>query len=108
GPAFLTEKMPYREGQAAVLQPGGLQNRLQVADSPDLPTSTFTVEAFVLLRSVYDDASVRTIAAHWGGNKMRPGWSFGVTSTRSARWARRGRGSPSAATTTSRCGRGTA
>jgi len=31
-----------------------------------LPTADFTVEAFVLLRSTYEDASVRTIASHWG------------------------------------------
>ena len=49
-----------------------------------LPVGTFTIEAFVLLRSVYDDGTVRTIAAHWSGDKKKPGWSFGVTSQKSA------------------------
>jgi Protein of unknown function (DUF1553)/Protein of unknown function (DUF1549)/Planctomycete cytochrome C len=83
GTGFQSEKMPYREGRAAVLQPDGPQVRFQVPDHASLPTEDFTVEAFVLLRSTYEDASVRTIASHWGGDKKKPGWSFGVTSKKS-------------------------
>jgi len=83
GTGFQSEKMPYREGRAAVLQPDGTQVRFQVPDHASLPTEDFTVEAFVLLRSTYEDASVRTIASHWGGDKKKPGWSFGVTSKKS-------------------------
>src|SRR5262249_59954644 len=71
-------------GKAALLQPGGPQVRLQVPDSPAFPTGAFTIEAFVLLRSLYEDGTVRTIASHWAGDKKRPGWSFGVTSKKSA------------------------
>src|SRR5262249_18594754 len=42
-----------------------------------------TIEAFVLLRSLYDDASVRTIVSQWNMSKNKPGWSLGVTSRRS-------------------------
>ncbi len=84
GPGFYSEKMPYREGKAALLQPTGPQVRMQTPDSPDFPTGDFTIEAFVLLRSVYEGGTVRTIASHWGGDRKRPGWSFGVTSKKSA------------------------
>jgi hypothetical protein len=84
GPGFYSEKMPYREGRAAWLQPTGTQVRLQTPDNPKLPVGSFTIEAFVLLRSVYDDGTVRTIASHWSGDKKKPGWSFGVTSKKSA------------------------
>jgi mono/diheme cytochrome c family protein len=48
-----------------------------------LPEADFTIRAFVLLRSLYDDAKVRTIAAAWSGDRTEPGWSLGVTSTKS-------------------------
>ena len=44
----------------------------------------FTVEAIVLLRSLYSDASVRTIVTGWTGNNSQPGWALGVTSTKSS------------------------
>ena len=50
----------------------------------ELPEQDFTVEATVRLDSLYPDASVRTIAAHWSGDSGDPGWALGVTSTQSA------------------------
>jgi hypothetical protein len=44
----------------------------------------FAIEAVVKLNSLYPDASVRTIAARWNNDKGKPGWSLGVTSTKSA------------------------
>ena len=44
----------------------------------------FTVEAFVMLRSVFDDGTVRTIASHWDGDTKGAGWVFGVTGKKSA------------------------
>jgi hypothetical protein len=82
--AFQAGKVPYREGRAALLQPAGPQVRFEVADSPDMPADDFTIEAFIMLRSVYEDAAVRPIAAHWSGDRKKPGWSFGVTSKKSA------------------------
>ncbi len=43
----------------------------------------FSVGATVLLHSVFPDASVRTIASRWNANDQTPGWSLGVTSTKS-------------------------
>jgi hypothetical protein len=82
-PVVKLEKIPFRDGSAVVLEPAGTMKRADVPDSAKLPTGDFTVEAFVVLRSTYDDASVRTIAAHWNGDKTKPGWSFGVTSRKS-------------------------
>ena len=47
-------------------------------------TGDFTLEATVMLRSLYPDASVRTIATNWTGKNSDRGWSLGVTSTKSA------------------------
>ena len=80
---FLTERMPYREAKAAVFQPRTPQDRLEVLDSPTIPSGDFTLEACVLLRSVYDDDSIRTIAARWDGNERHAGWALGVTGKRS-------------------------
>lgn len=52
--------------------------------SPALPTGDFTVEATILLRSLYPDASVRTIVSQWDSNSKHTGWALGVTSTKSA------------------------
>ena len=38
----------------------------------------------MLLKSLYPDASVRTIVSQWDGDTQHPGWSLGVTSTKSA------------------------
>jgi hypothetical protein len=67
-----------------VLTPAGPHPRLHLTETPMLPKSDFTLEAVVLLRSVFDDGAVRTIAAHWDGDAKKPGWSFGVTSKKSA------------------------
>ena len=37
-----------------------------------------------MLRSVFEDGNVRTIAAHWNGDQKKPGWSLGITSKKSA------------------------
>jgi len=85
---FYSEKMPYREGRAALLQPSGQQNRLVAGPMKEFPADTFTVEAFVVLRSLYETGQVRVIASQWAGGASkiadRGGWSFGVTSRKSA------------------------
>src|SRR6185436_12200443 len=81
--AFESDKMPYREGRAALMQPNGMQNKFEVPRSGSLVSEKFTIEAFVLLKSVYDDAAVRTIASVWDAKETSPGWSFGVTGRKS-------------------------
>jgi len=76
--------MPHREGASAFLQPGTRQPKLTVAGKPSLPTTEMTIEAFVLLESIYPDASVRTIVSQWNDRNDQYGWSLGVTSAKSA------------------------
>lgn len=83
GPADLTATMPHRDSPAIDLQSGDRQQRLELPDNPSLPAGDFTVEAIVLLRSLYEDATVRTIAAQWDSDTNHAGWAFGVTSTKS-------------------------
>ena len=56
-----------------------------VPNNETFPTENFTIEAFVLLRSLYEGGEVRTIASHWSGKNSEPGWALGVTSLKSMR-----------------------
>ncbi|HSH94115.1 MAG TPA: DUF1549 domain-containing protein [Roseimicrobium sp.] len=85
GAAFLYEKLPFRDGQAAVLTPGTAQSMFSVSTTNEFPKKSFTIEAFVMMRSVYDSAAVRTIAAKWDGSMQTSGWGFGVTGKQSRR-----------------------
>ncbi len=84
--AFIPEKIPYRDGQAALLEPGGAQAIFTAKGSESLTQDgAFTIEAFILPRSVSEQASLRTIAAKWSGIKTEPGWSLGITGQKSRR-----------------------
>jgi hypothetical protein len=80
--ALTTGKMPFREGRGVVLASGGTE-RLVMKNSPSFPDGDFTIEAFIVLDSLYPSGSVRTIASHWDGSKNSPGWTFGVTGKQS-------------------------
>ncbi|MEZ6064658.1 MAG: LamG domain-containing protein [Planctomycetaceae bacterium] len=69
---------------AIVVGEGKGETPLALNNVDALPTGDFTIEAVVLLESLYADATVRTIAAHWDANTQHPGWALGVTSTKSA------------------------
>lgn len=58
--------------------------KIQVPWFDELPDADFSVQAIVQLRSLYPDASVRTLVAHWSGDNSQAGWALGVTSTKSA------------------------
>ncbi|MCH5375092.1 MAG: DUF1553 domain-containing protein, partial [Planctomycetes bacterium] len=73
-----------RQGNAASIRRQRPEDRLTLADNPSLPSGDFTVEAVILLRSLYDDATVCTIASQWDDNNAHPGWALGVTSKKSA------------------------
>ncbi len=81
---YETAKIPFHEGKAAVITPGSAQARFQLVDKAKLPDEAFTIEAFVYLRSVFEDAQVRTVASHWNGDAKAPGWAFGVTGKKSS------------------------
>ncbi|MBI1313295.1 DUF1549 domain-containing protein [bacterium] len=72
------------ETPAAVVREDDTSTQWKLADQSVLPTDDFTIEAVIQLESLYPDASVRTIAANWGGDSGQRGWGFGVTSTKSA------------------------
>lgn len=74
--------MPGTDGNAIDVKPVA-PIALSLPASDALPDQDFTVEAVVMLRSLYKNANVRTIVAHWNGSKNSPGWSLGVTSTKS-------------------------
>ncbi|MEQ8784699.1 MAG: DUF1549 domain-containing protein [Pirellulaceae bacterium] len=78
-----TREMPHREGTAALLTDDAKAPLLKVNNSASLPSGDFTVEAVILLESLYKDATVRTIAAQWDSNQKHPGWALGVTSEKS-------------------------
>jgi mono/diheme cytochrome c family protein len=78
-PPFASDKMRFREGNAAQLMPGSSQERLTIAHEAGMPKDDFTIEAFINIKSVYDTGAVRTIVSKWDGSKGHPGWSLGVT-----------------------------
>ncbi|MBI5772810.1 MAG: DUF1549 domain-containing protein [Verrucomicrobia bacterium] len=80
-----TEKMPYRDGVAAVISPEMGSEELVVPDSETMPKGDFTIEAAILVRSVDTGGTVRTIAAKWDGSTKKPGWGFAVTGAGSRR-----------------------
>jgi hypothetical protein len=75
---FLAEKMPSREGRAAVLQPKSAQERFVVPAHSSLPTGDFTAEAYVLLRSAPAENAHRIIVSRWDGSPTKPGWALSV------------------------------
>ena len=78
-------RIPHRDGQAVIIDPNEKPLRLS-ADSAALQHgATFTVEACLQIRSIYETGAVRTIAAKWDGKKERSGWLFGVTGKASRR-----------------------
>lgn len=56
---------------------------VQTIDAEGLPDNQFTIQATIFLKSLYPDATVRTIASHWDSSTTHPGWALGVTSTKS-------------------------
>jgi hypothetical protein len=82
---FVADKIPYRDGKAALMSPKSAQERFIVENSDSFPAGDFTIEAFFVLRSLYEGSEVRTIASHWSGNQSAPGWGVGVTSLKSQR-----------------------
>jgi hypothetical protein len=79
----LVQATPHRGGQSVRIRGAEIEDRLRLPDSPSLPSGDFTIEAIVLLDSLYEDAAVRVIASQWKGKVEEAGWSFGVTSLKS-------------------------
>jgi hypothetical protein len=79
----LVQAMPDRGGQAARFRSEHVEDRLCMDADPALPSGDMTIEAIVILDSLYEDAAVRVIASQWSGKPEQPGWSFGVTGAKS-------------------------
>jgi len=82
---FLRDKIPFRDGKAAVLSLDGPQQRLEVRPTVPLTTGDFTIEGYFLLHSIDGGGAVRTVVSQWNGSLKTPGWSFGVTGKGSRR-----------------------
>lgn len=80
-PGLLTD-MPRRSGKAVNIVASKPVD-IRVTSTDQLPNGDFTVEAIILLRSLFADAKVRTIVSHWDSSTSHIGWSLGVTSTKS-------------------------
>lgn len=77
-------QITQKADEAVKLGKGSTLTSLQVAASKSLPDQDFTIEAYVQIESIYDNATVNTIASQWTGNNKQQGWSLGVTSQKSA------------------------
>jgi hypothetical protein len=84
-PTVVFPLVPFgKDGDLAIDVGGDRPGEIKWNDSQRLSRGNFTIEAFVLLRSLYEDAKVRVIASTWDGSKKHPGWSLGVTSKKSS------------------------
>ena len=87
-PAAPKQLTAFPDGRSAIALKSEPPTEIQIPAVKTLQTASdngdFTIEATVMLHSLYPDASVRTIVANWSGNQSQRGWSLGVTSTKSA------------------------
>jgi len=83
--AFVHDKIPFHDGQAALVSAQAPSQTFQMSNAAALPAGDFTIEAFIVPRSIYDSGEIRVIAANWNGDERQPGWSFGVTGKQSRR-----------------------
>ncbi|MBI1840690.1 MAG: DUF1553 domain-containing protein [Verrucomicrobia bacterium] len=79
-----TDRFPFRDGKAVVISPSSAEQALSIP-MRNIPRGDgdFTLEAFVYLHTVPDDASTRTLAARWPERPQRPSWVVGVTGKKS-------------------------
>lgn len=79
-----TDRFPFRDGKAVVIVPTAKEQGLSIPMRHSPHTDgDFTLEAFVYLRSVPEDATTRTVAARWPESGQRASWLVGVTGKKS-------------------------
>ena len=78
-------RLPYRDGQAVIINPEDKPLRMAVNASDSLVSNEFTMEACFQVRSIQETGAVRTIAAQWDGSSSSAGWTFGITGKGSRR-----------------------
>jgi hypothetical protein len=79
----IVKQMPQLGSQAIYVRNARPDDMLRLPAPAGMPSEDLTVEAYVYLDSLYENASVRIIASQWDGKNDHPGWSFGVTSLKS-------------------------
>jgi len=76
------------DGRSAIVLNPEKPTSIQLAPIKELQDAKFqgdfTIEATVMLESLYPDATVRTIVNSWTNKNTERGWSLGVTSTKSS------------------------
>ncbi len=75
---------PQISTQVLEVSDGKEKPPVQTVDHTNLPNEHFTFSTTLLLRSIFDNSAVRTIASQWNGSSGQPGWGLGVTSKKSA------------------------
>jgi hypothetical protein len=75
--------MPQRGGQAILIRNANVSDMFRLPTAASLVSTTFTIEAYVELESLYENGDVRVIASQWDGDHAHPGWALGVTSEKS-------------------------
>ncbi len=78
-------KIPYRDGQAVYVSQEKSTPPLMVKTANSFSKQPWSVETYFQIRSVREDATVRTLVSKWSGKSKEPGWSFGVTGKGSRR-----------------------
>lgn len=78
---WFPENINARE-PALTFHPGTEHERIRVRPSAQ-ENLDFTIEAVIYLDSIYQDASVRTIASRWNSDQATKGWALGVTGGKS-------------------------
>ncbi|MGI8602030.1 MAG: DUF1549 and DUF1553 domain-containing protein [Verrucomicrobiales bacterium] len=83
--AFVESRDLPRHGMCLAITSANVQRGLfpTVRAPEKCEADGFTVEAVVSLRSLWEDASLRTVASRWDGDKARQGWALGVTGKKS-------------------------
>ena len=82
---FQPEKVPFRDGQGAHLEPGHRQPFVAPGATEADFARGFTIEGVIVPRTVSDGGAVRVIAAQVGKGKTDGYWQFGITGQKSRR-----------------------
>ena len=81
---FLADRIPFRDGKAAVISSKSSQKVLSVPmNSASVSSSDFTLEGYVYLRSLSEGNELRTLAARFGKDPSTPLWQLGVAGKKS-------------------------
>ncbi len=78
-------RIPYRDGQAVFVSHTEDATPLTVKTDGGFVAQPWSIENYFQIRSVRDDATVRTLVSKWSGKSTEAGWSFGVTGKGSRR-----------------------